>query len=97
MKAAGAGAKVMILFCQHSVFHLEKLGFFGKIVGMSDSTSEHILDIDISKEMEQSFLEYSYSVIHARALPDAKDGMKPVQRRILYQMKGAREVPARRG
>jgi len=87
MKAAGAGAKVMILFCQHSVFHLEKLGFFGKIVGMSDSTSEHILDIDISKEMEQSFLEYSYSVIHARALPDAKDGMKPVQRRILYQMK----------
>ena len=54
------------------------------------STSTHsdgaIVDIDLSKEMRSSFLEYSYSVIYARALPDARDGLKPVQRRILFQM-----------
>lgn len=47
---------------------------------------ERILDLDVSQEMRQSFLEYAYSVIYARALPDARDGLKPVQRRILYQM-----------
>lgn len=55
---------------------------------MSDVTSpnENIQDIDISAEMESSFLEYAYSVIYSRALPDARDGLKPVQRRILFQM-----------
>ena len=43
-------------------------------------------DVDVSAEMRSSFLEYSYSVIYSRALPDARDGLKPVQRRILYQM-----------
>ena len=47
---------------------------------------EKIVDIDVAAEMEGSFLEYAYSVIYARALPDARDGLKPVQRRILYQM-----------
>lgn len=47
---------------------------------------ERIVDIDLSKEMQESFLEYSYSVIYARALPDARDGLKPVHRRIIYQM-----------
>lgn len=47
---------------------------------------ENIVDIDVSSEMENSFLEYSYSVIYSRALPDARDGLKPVQRRILYMM-----------
>ncbi|WP_435741441.1 DNA gyrase/topoisomerase IV subunit A [Nocardioides sp. SYSU DS0663] len=47
---------------------------------------EHILDTDIKQEMESSFLEYAYSVIYSRALPDARDGLKPVQRRILYTM-----------
>lgn len=47
---------------------------------------ERIEDIDISKEMEGSFLEYAYSVIYSRALPDARDGLKPVQRRILFMM-----------
>ncbi len=46
----------------------------------------HVTDIDVSVEMKSSFLTYAYSVIYARALPDARDGMKPVQRRILYQM-----------
>ncbi len=48
--------------------------------------SERIVDIDLSAEMQESFLEYSYSVIYARALPDARDGLKPVHRRIVYQM-----------
>ncbi|MBM9433285.1 DNA gyrase/topoisomerase IV subunit A [Flaviflexus equikiangi] len=47
---------------------------------------ENIVDIDVSEEMKGSFLEYAYSVIYSRALPDARDGMKPVQRRILFQM-----------
>jgi DNA gyrase subunit A len=47
---------------------------------------EKIIDIDVSTEMRGSFLEYAYSVIYSRALPDARDGLKPVQRRILYQM-----------
>ncbi|MDO5034975.1 MAG: DNA topoisomerase IV subunit A [Actinomycetaceae bacterium] len=50
------------------------------------SVDEHIVEIDVSEEMRGSFLEYAYSVIYARALPDARDGAKPVQRRILYQM-----------
>ena len=48
--------------------------------------TEKIIDIDVSSEMEGSFLEYAYSVIYSRALPDARDGLKPVQRRILYMM-----------
>ena len=45
-----------------------------------------IVDQDLPTEMRTSFLEYAYSVIYARALPDARDGLKPVQRRILFQM-----------
>ena len=47
---------------------------------------EQITDIDVAQEMQGSFLEYAYSVIYSRALPDARDGLKPVQRRILYTM-----------
>ncbi|GAB3825158.1 DNA gyrase/topoisomerase IV subunit A [Kribbella italica] len=47
---------------------------------------ERILDVDVSDEMRTSFLEYAYSVIYSRALPDARDGLKPVQRRILFSM-----------
>ena len=48
--------------------------------------TEKITDIDVSDEMQGSFLEYAYSVIYSRALPDARDGLKPVHRRILYRM-----------
>lgn len=54
-----------------------------------NSKSQHdekIVDIDLTKEMQESFLEYSYSVIYSRALPDARDGLKPVHRRIIYMM-----------
>ncbi|MRK02079.1 DNA topoisomerase 4 subunit A [Aeromicrobium sp. S22] len=47
---------------------------------------EHILDTDVGDEMRSSFLEYAYSVIYSRALPDARDGLKPVQRRLLFTM-----------
>jgi len=52
------------------------------------SPADHgrIEDIDVAVEMQGSFLEYAYSVIYSRALPDARDGLKPVQRRILFQM-----------
>ncbi len=51
-----------------------------------DDFEERILDIDVVDEMQGSYLEYAYSVIYSRALPDARDGLKPVQRRIIYQM-----------
>ncbi|PZU41902.1 MAG: DNA topoisomerase IV, partial [Arsenicicoccus sp.] len=47
---------------------------------------EKILEVDVQEEMEGAFLEYAYSVIYSRALPDARDGLKPVQRRILFAM-----------
>ena len=47
---------------------------------------ENIVETPLNEEMSKSFLEYAYSVIYARALPDARDGLKPVQRRIIYQM-----------
>jgi DNA gyrase subunit A len=47
---------------------------------------ENIVDVDVSEEMRGSYLQYAYSVIYQRALPDARDGLKPVQRRILYSM-----------
>ncbi|HEX4057929.1 MAG TPA: DNA topoisomerase IV subunit A [Galbitalea sp.] len=58
---------------------------------VSDSTGagthgERIEEVDVTAEMQGSYLEYAYSVIYSRALPDARDGLKPVQRRILYQM-----------
>ncbi|WP_062464522.1 DNA gyrase/topoisomerase IV subunit A [Demequina soli] len=53
---------------------------------MTDAPDAQIVDIDVSAEMEASFLEYAYSVIYSRALPDARDGLKPVQRRIVYMM-----------
>jgi DNA gyrase subunit A len=61
----------------------------------ADDFEEHILDTDIKQEMESSFLEYAYSVIYSRALPDARDGLKPVQRRILYTMHDMRLLPDR--
>ena len=50
------------------------------------TVKENIVETPLNEEMSKSFLEYAYSVIYARALPDARDGLKPVQRRITYQM-----------
>ncbi|WP_088818265.1 DNA gyrase/topoisomerase IV subunit A [Kytococcus aerolatus] len=48
--------------------------------------ADTVIDIDVAEEMSSAFLEYAYSVIYSRALPDARDGLKPVQRRILFGM-----------
>jgi DNA gyrase subunit A len=53
---------------------------------LSGAGGGRIVDVDIAERMEQSFLDYSMSVIVGRALPDVRDGLKPVQRRILYAM-----------
>src|SRR5256885_15136875 len=54
---------------------------------MADETNQSVLlPIDIEAEMRKAYLDYSMSVIVARALPDVRDGLKPVQRRILWAM-----------
>lgn len=53
---------------------------------MFDETQQKVIPVDVEDEMKKSFLEYSMSVIVARALPDVRDGLKPVHRRILYTM-----------
>jgi len=60
-----------------------------------DEVSGFIEPIEIQEEMERSFLEYSMSVIVSRALPDVRDGLKPVHRRILYSMFDQRLLPDR--
>jgi len=50
-------------------------------------SEENIIQLDFSEEMKTSYRDYAMSVIVARALPDVRDGLKPVQRRILYAMK----------
>jgi DNA gyrase subunit A len=63
--------------------------------GETPETPDNIEPIEIQNEMEQSFLEYAMSVIVSRALPDARDGLKPVHRRILWSMFDAGHTPAR--
>lgn len=53
---------------------------------MYNTENQKIIEVDIEKEMKKSFLEYSMSVIASRALPDVRDGLKPVHRRILYTL-----------
>ena len=48
--------------------------------------AKEILPVNIEDELKQSYLSYAMSVIHGRALPDVRDGLKPVHRRILYAM-----------
>jgi DNA gyrase subunit A len=60
-----------------------------------DQAGARVLDTPITTEVEDSYLEYAYSVIHSRALPDARDGLKPVHRRILYSMQEQGHRPDR--
>ncbi len=60
---------------------------------MFDNPNQKIISVDIEKEMKTSFLDYSMSVIVSRALPDVRDGLKPVHRRILYTMYEAGLTP----
>ena len=53
---------------------------------MEDNIFDQIHDVDLKKKMEDSYIDYAMSVIASRALPDVRDGLKPVQRRVLYSM-----------
>ena len=59
---------------------------YSQMMNQTEYSSGKIIDVDINREMRKSFLDYSMSVIVARALPDVRDGLKPVHRRILYCM-----------
>ena len=53
---------------------------------MEDTIFDKVEEIDLEKKMKESYIDYAMSVIASRALPDVRDGLKPVQRRILYSM-----------
>ena len=53
---------------------------------MEDNIFDKVHEVDLKKTMETSYIDYAMSVIASRALPDVRDGLKPVQRRILYSM-----------
>ena len=53
---------------------------------MEDNIFDKIHEVDLKKTMETSYIDYAMSVIAARALPDVRDGLKPVQRRVLFSM-----------
>ena len=53
---------------------------------MEPNIFDKIHDVDLKKTMEKSYIDYAMSVIASRALPDVRDGLKPVQRRVLYSM-----------
>lgn len=63
---------------------------------MYNTEGSHVISVDIEKEMKKSFLDYSMSVIVSRALPDVRDGLKPVHRRILYTMHEAGLTPEKK-
>ncbi|MDI6101592.1 DNA topoisomerase IV subunit A [Actinoplanes sp. NEAU-A12] len=60
-----------------------------------DQAGARVIDNPLTTEVEDSYLEYAYSVIHSRALPDARDGLKPVHRRILWSMSEQNQRPDR--
>ena len=59
---------------------------YSDMMNQTEYSTGKIIDVDINREMRKSFLDYSMSVIVSRALPDVRDGLKPVHRRILYNM-----------
>ena len=60
---------------------------------MEDNTFDRIHDVDLNKTMQKSYIDYAMSVIASRALPDVRDGLKPVQRRILWAMSELGNTP----
>ena len=60
---------------------------------MDENIRDNIEEVDLKKTMETSYIDYAMSVIAARALPDVRDGLKPVQRRILYSMSELSNTP----
>ena len=62
---------------------------------MEENVFDKVQEVDLQKKMEESYIDYAMSVIASRALPDVRDGLKPVQRRILYSNKNVSfsEIP----
>lgn len=60
---------------------------------MDDKIFDQIHEVDLKKTMETSYIDYAMSVIASRALPDVRDGLKPVQRRVLYSMSELHNTP----
>lgn len=60
---------------------------------MAEQELQKIIDVELTKEMKKSYIDYAMSVIVSRALPDVRDGLKPVHRRILYTMHEAGLTP----
>ena len=67
---------------KHRIISFEK----GMVNRMEDNIFDKIQEVDLQKTMEKSYIDYAMSVIASRALPDVRDGLKPVQRRVLYSM-----------
>lgn len=67
-------------------FLSRKYGFERVIIMSENNELDKVISVDINEEMKQCYIDYAMSVIVARALPDVRDGLKPVQRRILYSM-----------
>ena len=59
--------------------------------------ARELLTVNIEDELQNSYMEYAMSVIIGRALPDVRDGLKPVHRRVLYAMRAAAREPASNG
>ena len=62
---------------------------------MEDNIFDKVHEVDMKKTMEEFYIDYAMSVIASRALPDVRDGLKPVQRRILYSMIELNNGPSR--
>ena len=60
---------------------------------MEDNIFDKVHEVDLEKTMKESYIDYAMSVIVQRALPDVRDGLKPVHRRILYAMNEAGMLP----
>ena len=65
----------------------------GENTELTDTVFDKIEEIDLKKTMESSYIDYAMSVIASRALPDVRDGLKPVQRRVLFSMSELNNTP----
>ena len=60
---------------------------------MEPNVFDKVQDVDLKKTMENSYIDYAMSVIVSRAIPDVRDGLKPVQRRVLYSLQSLGVTP----
>ncbi len=73
-------------FIEENAKYVQNLDIYGRSRSVDDKIFDQIQQVDLKKTMETSYIDYAMSVIASRALPDVRDGLKPVQRRVLYSM-----------